>query len=404
MKMHKIIRLGLHGDGIAEGPVYALRSLPGEIVEGVLEGNKLTNVKIVRPSTDRVAPLCPHYTGCGGCQVQHASDAFVAQWKSDLIKTALSAQGIETEIRPISTSPAASRRRATFSARRTKKGAIAGFHRQASDVIVEIPKCQLLMPGLMSVLASAEDLARIAVSRKGELSIAVTHSGAGPDMSVTGGKPLDGPLRKTLSDLAEKHDIARLCYEEDVIVTRRPPSQLFDDIVIYPPPNAFLQATKDAEKRLQLEVQAIVGDSTHVIDLFAGCGTFSLPLAKKVRVLAVEGDGDMAKCLEQAWRMTEGLKEITTQTRDLFRSPLTSDEFAKFEAVVVDPPRAGALAQTRELASSGVPIIAYVSCNPTSFARDAKCLLDAGYHLDWVLPIDQFRWSAHVELVAAFRL
>ncbi len=404
METHKIDRLGVRGDGVAEGSIYAPRSLPGEVVQGELVGNKLSNLRIVQPSSDRVRPVCAHYNACGGCQVQHASDMFVAHWKADLIRVALSAQGLQAEIRPIATSPVSSRRRATFAARRTKKGAMAGFHKQASDVIVEIPKCQLMTPDLMMGLPVAEDLARLAASRKGELSVAVTQSEAGLDIAVSGGKVLDGALRNALSDLAASHDIARLSYESESIVTLRKPSQLFDDITVYPPPDAFLQATKDAERTLQNEVQAIVGKASNIVDLFAGCGTFTLPLAKKSRVHAVEGDGEMLGCLDHAWRNSEGLKAVSIETRDLFRNPLMPEELSRFEAVVVDPPRAGAQAQTLQLAESQTPVIAYVSCNPTSFARDAKCLVEAGYQLDWVLPIDQFRWSAHVELVAVFRL
>ncbi|MEL7257882.1 MAG: class I SAM-dependent RNA methyltransferase [Pseudomonadota bacterium] len=404
METYKIDRLGVRCDGVAEGSIYASRSLPGEVVEGELDGNKLSNLRIIEPSSDRVTPVCVHYHACGGCQVQHASEIFVADWKTGLIRAALSAQGLKANVRPIVTSPTASRRRATFAARRTKKDAMAGFHKQASDVIVEIPKCEVITPELMMGLPVAEDLARLAASRKGELSVAVTQSDVGLDITVSGGKVLDGPLRNVLSDLAARHDIARLSYEDEIIVTRRKPFQLFDDITVHPPPKAFLQATKDAEKTLQDEVKSIVGDASSIVDLFAGCGTFALPLAKQSRVHAVEGDGEMLGCLDHAWRNTEGLKAVSVQTRDLFRNPLSSDELSKFEAVVIDPPRAGAQAQTLQLASSQIPIIAYVSCNPTSFARDAKCLLEAGYQLDWVLPIDQFRWSAHVELVAAFRL
>lgn len=404
METHKIDRLGVRGDGVAEGSIYAPRSLPGEVVQGELVGNKLSNLRIVQPSSDRVRPVCAHYNACGGCQVQHASDMFVAHWKADLIRVALSAQGLQAEIRPIATSPVSSRRRATFAARRTKKGAMAGFHTQASDVIVEIPKCQLMTPDLMMGLPVAEDLARLAASRQGELSVAVTQSEAGLDIAVSGGKVLDGALRNALSDLAASHDVARLSYEGETIVTLRKPSQLFDDITVYPPPDAFLQATKDAERTLQNEVQAIVGEASSIVDLFAGCGTFTLPLAKQSRVHAVESDGEMLGCLDHAWRNSEGLKAVSIETRDLFRNPLMPEELSRFEAVVVDPPRAGAQAQTLQLAESQTPVIAYVSCNPTSFARDAKWLVEAGYQLDWVLPIDQFRWSAHVELVAVFRL
>src|SRR6056297_1795439 len=215
----KIQRLGHHGDGIAEGPVYAPLTLPGERVTGDLDGQTLCNVKIVDPSSDRVAPPCRHFKSCGGCQLQHGSDKLIAGWKTETVSRALAAHGLEAELEPIFTAPAASRRRATFSARRTKKGALAGFHARASDVLVEIPDCRLLEPGLMKALPVAQALAVAGGSRKGELSVAATLSESGLDLQVTGGKPLDEALRMTLAALADDHDLARLTWEDETVVT-----------------------------------------------------------------------------------------------------------------------------------------------------------------------------------------
>lgn len=402
MSEYLIKRLGHHGDGIADGPVYAPLTLPGELVSGTLDADQLRDVRILRPSADRVAPPCRHFKACGGCQVQYASDSFVADWKTGIVRSALAAQGIETELRPIAVSPPRSRRRATLAARRTKKGALAGFHAKASDVIIEIPDCQLLRSELVSAIPVAEALSMVGGSRKGELDVAITLSESGLDVSVLGGKPLDGPLRVELASLASSHDLARLVWEDDIVVTRRQPEQTFAGISVVPPPGAFLQATKDGEESLQAEVLGILEGAARVVDLFAGCGTFALPIARASAVHAVEGNAEMIAALDQGWRRAKRLKAVTTEVRDLFRQPLMAEDLARFDAVVLDPPRAGAEAQTAQIAASAVPVVAYVSCNPASFARDARQLIEAGYVLNWVRAVDQFRWSAHVELVASF--
>lgn len=399
-----IDRLGHQGDGIAEGPVYAPRCLPGETVSGRLDGSTLTDIRIVKPSSDRVSPPCRHYKSCGGCQLQHASDSFVAHWKSEVIARALAANGLETEIRPIVTCEPRSRRRATLSARRTKKGALAGFHARASDVIAPIPDCRLLHPDLMRALPVAEALAQTGASRRGELSLIVTRAQGGLDIAVTGGLPTDGPLLMTLAHEAERHDLARLTWNGEVVATRRPPQQRFGTALVTPPPGAFLQATQSGEAALLAAVEDATQGAGRVADLFAGCGTFALALAQRAEVHAVEGDAAMIRALDHGWRHAQGLRPVTSEARDLFRRPLMPDELSRFDACVIDPPRAGAEAQVDELAAAGVPRIAYVSCNPVSFARDVKRLTGAGYRLDWVQPVDQFRWSAHVELAAQMTL
>lgn len=404
MENYTIIRLGHQGDGIAEGPVFAPLTLPGEEVTGVRDGQKLTDVRIVTPSDQRVAAPCKHYKACGGCLLQHATDSFVADWKTEVVRTALTAQGIETTFRPILTSAPKTRRRASFSARRTKKGAMAGFHARASDTIVQVPDCQLLDPELMKAVPVAEDLAITGGSRKGELSVLATTSEAGLDLSVSGGKPLDGQLRIDLAALTEKHGLARLAWEDEVVAMRHPPVQDLGGVQVIPPAGAFLQATKDGEAALRDSVLEIVKGCDPVVDLFAGCGTFALPIAREAEVHAAEGSRDMMAALDRGWREGQRLKRVTHEARDLFRRPMLPDELGKFGAAVIDPPRAGAEAQVIELAKSGIPVIAFVSCNPVTFARDAKLLLDAGYALEWTQVVDQFRWSSHVELVGNFRL
>ena len=399
-----IERLGQQGDGVARGPLFVPLTLPGEVVSGDVDGETLTNIRIETPSIDRVAAPCPHFRSCGGCSLQHASDDLVAAWKRDTVITALSVHGIETDVRLTLTSPDKSRRRATFAARRTKKGAMVGFHARKSDAIIPVPQCILVTPTLVGVPPLAEALAIAGTSRKAALSITVTDSIEGLDVAVTGGKELDGPLRITLAAICETHRLARLTWEDELIGMRIPPAQVIGAARVVPPPGAFLQATQHGQDTLTALVQDIVGDAKSVVDLFAGCGTFALPLATNAEVHAVEGAQDMTAALDAGWRQAQGLKRVTTETRDLFRRPLLPDELKRFDAAVIDPPRAGAVAQIAELAAAQLPRIAHVSCNPQTFARDASTLINAGYTLDWVQPVDQFRWSAHVELVGAFRL
>ncbi|NUH66913.1 class I SAM-dependent RNA methyltransferase [Sulfitobacter sp. S0837] len=400
MTEHKILRLGHHGDGIAEGPLFAPMTLPGETVSGEIDGQQLRDIRIITPSEQRVAPPCRHFKSCGGCQLQHAADDFVAEWKVDVVRKALAAHGIDAPFRPIQTSPAQSRRRATFAARRTKKGAMAGFHGRASDVLIEVPGCQLVDPALLPGLKVAEELALIGTSRKAELAVTVTLSEEGLDVSVANGKPLDGPLRQQLAQTCERLALARLTWDGEVIAMRAPPAQTFGNARVTPPPGAFLQATRHGEAALLAAVTEALGGAENIVDLFAGCGTFALPLAQKARVHAVEGDAEMMAALEAGWRQAKGARPVTTETRDLFRRPLLPDELAKIDALVLDPPRAGAEAQVAEIIRAQVPRLAYVSCNPVSFARDVQNLVAAGYRLDWVQVVDQFRWSSHVELAA----
>ena len=402
MSEHVILRLGHQGDGIAEGPVFAPVTLPGEVVSGTLDGQTLQDVRVHTPSEDRVTAPCRHFRACGGCGLQHASDDFVADWKTEVVRKALENHGLETDLRPIHTSPAQSRRRATFAARRTKKGAMAGFHARGSDLIVEVPDCKLLHPDLMPGLEVAKALASVGASRKGALAVTVTLSANGLDVLVRDGKPLDGPLRVALADLCAQLSLARLAWDDEVIAMQHLPTQRFGAAQVLPPPGTFLQATVDGEAALLKAVQEAVGDAKQVADLFAGCGTFALPLAQTGAVHGVEGSAEMVAALDAGWRKADGLKPVTVSARDLFRRPLLPDELNRFDAVVLDPPRAGAEQQVVELCRSQVPRIANVSCNPVTFARDAALLVEAGFALDWVQVVDQFRWSAHIELASCF--
>lgn len=352
-----IKHLGVQGDGVADGPIFAPLTLPGETVTGQLEGSTLRDVKVLTPSDRRVAAPCRHFKSCGGCQLQHADDAFVAMWKVDVVRRALEAQGLETVFKPIQTSPAQSRRRAGFAARRTKKGALAGFHGRASDTIVAIPDCKLVVPEVLGGTAVAEALAGIGASRKTPLSVMVTTTRTGLDVAVSNGKPLDGPLRQHLAALCDQMGLARLTWAEEVVAMRAPPIHTLDGIDVTPPPGAFLQATAHGEAALLAAVQDITEGAARVIDLFAGCGTFTLPLARTAEVHAVEGAPEMIAALDQGWRKADGLKTVTSEARDLFRRPLLPDEMSKAQAIVLDPPRAGAEAQVAELAKTMPPAL-----------------------------------------------
>ena len=394
MKIQSLTHTGL---GRAEDGTMVPRTLPLEEVEVTDDG-----VRIVSPSADRVSPPCRHYKSCGGCAMQHASDAFVAAWKASTVERALSAQGIEATIADTITSPIKSRRRAKLAGRRTKKGTLVGFHARASDTLVEVPDCQLLAPELIATLPALNALTALAASRKAEVAMTVSLSVDGPDVHIQTEKELTTDLRVDLAQWANQYGIARLVWVDEPVVTIHPPRQDFGGSLVVPPPGAFLQATKHGEKALQDAVNAIVGDADKVVDLFAGSGTFTLPLARKASVHAVEGVREMMDALDRGWRSTGGLHRVSVETRDLFRRPLLPDELNEFDAIVIDPPRAGADAQVAEIAESKVATVAMVSCNPVTFARDAKTLIDAGFTLGPVTVVDQFRWSHHTEVVAAF--
>lgn len=397
----RVERLTLKGEGVTQGLVIE-RVLPGEEVEGIAVDGRIAQPRVLTPSVQRVAAPCRHYRACGGCALMHGSDEFVAGWKQEVVRLALAGQGVEAPFRPILTSPPASRRRATLAGRRLKSGALVGFHGRASGTVTEIDGCHLLDPALMAALPAMEALVEAGAARKGEVRLTATAFDEGVEVSVEGGKVLDADLRARLPPLALRHAIVRLSWNGEVLLQQVPPTLGIGRARVSPPPGAFLQATPQGEAALIAAVREALGPARKVADLFAGCGTFALPLAETAEVHAVEGNGALLTALDLAWRGAGGLKRVTTEVRDLFRRPLLPDELARFDAVVIDPPRAGAEAQIAELARAQVSRIAHVSCNPLTFARDARSLVTAGYRLDWVQVIDQFRWSSHVELAARF--
>lgn len=406
MTLWSIERLGRRGDGVALSDAgdraLAPLTLPGEVIEGQAEGGRITVPKIVEPSPHRVRAPCPHYRICGGCSLMHASDAFVAGWKRSVVETALAAHRIAAPFAPVETSPARARRRAVLSGRRTKKGALVGFHARASDVIVDIADCYVIRPEITAALPLLRRIVAAGASRTAELTLTVIHGPAGLDVTATGGKPIgdDPVLFATLAALAEADDLARLTWG-DVSITRRPPALTFGIASVVPPPGAFLQATAEGEAALLAGVRASTAGGSRIADLFAGIGTFTLPLAEHATVHAIEGLAAPLAALDAGWRGAAGrLHRVTHEVRDLARNPLLPDEMAHLDAIVIDPPRAGAEAQARQIAVSHLSRLAFVACDPVNFARDARILADAGFQITALSVVDQFRWSPHVEIVA----
>ncbi|MGJ8609771.1 MAG: class I SAM-dependent RNA methyltransferase [Octadecabacter sp.] len=382
---------------LADGTMLE-RVLPGEEIEQMPAGT----VRIITPVADRVKPPCRHFKSCGGCTMQHASDDFVAAWKTKIVERAMTARDLPFPFRTLHTSPPNSRRRAKLSGKRTKKGAMVGFHTKASDALIDVPDCQLMVPAIMEGFAALEALTIIAASRKSEINLTVTDTLGGMDVLVETDRELTGQLRIELAGVADAHNLARLAWNDDVIVTRKAPDQVFGKTNVAPPAGAFLQATREGEDALVSAVLETVKGKKRVVDLFSGAGTFALSISEFAEVHAVESSDEMLETLDRGWRHAKGLKTVTTETRDLFRRPLEPDELKRFDLAVLDPPRSGADAQITTVCASTLKAVAMVSCNPITFSRDAATLIAAGFTLDWIDIVDQFRWSPHVELVGSF--
>lgn len=401
-----IAGLGQRGDGVAETPggqVFVPYTLPGETVRVVRDGERAQLVEIIAPAESRIAAICPLFTRCGGCAAQHMAPGFYQDWKRQQVVTALARAGIEAPVAELVDAHGAGRRRVTFHARREGAGMIVGFMVARSHDIVAVESCPVLAPGLERAPAVAQMLAnRLATSNK-PLDIQVTASEAGLDVDIRGHGPAGDKLRLALTQAAERLDLARLAMHGETIVERRPPLQRMGKAYVAPAPGGFLQATAEGEEGLAALVGTALPKAKRVADLFAGCGPFSFRLAERMQVHAVESDKAAMQALVRAAGATQGLKPITTETRDLFRRPLLEHELNGFDAVILDPPRAGAEAQVKRLAASKLATIIYVSCDAGSFARDAALLIAGGYALEGVTPVDQFRYSAHIELVGVFR-
>jgi len=401
-----ITQVGHRGDGIASteaGPLYVPYTLPGESAEvdawpGHPDRRHLLKIEVASP--ERVAPICPHFGTCGGCALQHWAAAPYRDWKRGLLVEALAQAGLEAPVDPLVEAHGEGRRRAVFHAwRRTHDVIEVGFAALRAHHLVAIDRCPVLAPALDGALAAAWAIAETLAAARKPLDIQVTATEAGHDVDVRGSGPLTAARMGELARLAQAHRLARLTRHGEIVAQRAPPTITMGRARVVLPPGAFLQATHAGEAALASLVLEHCGDAKSVADLFAGVGPFALRLAERAKILAADNDASAVAALQEAAK-TPRLKPITAERRDLFQRPFLARELGKLDAVVFDPPRQGAERQARELAASRVPIVVAVSCNPVSFARDVKILVDGGYRLRRVTPVDQFLYSAHLELVA----
>lgn len=401
-----IDRIGQRGDGIADtdaGPVFVPYALPGETIIAEVDGERGRLVAVENASPERVVPSCPLFGTCGGCATQHWASEPYAAWKTGLVTTAMRQAGLDISVTPLMMAHGEGRRRLTMHARRGEDGRVAvGFMAARSHAIVPIPACPLLVPALDGAIPAARALAEPLAQTGKPLDIQLTATAGGLDVDIRGHGPASPSLRARLVAIANMHDLARLSLHGDLVVERKPPIVRMGRADVAIPPGSFLQATATGEETLARLVIAAVGKARKVADLFSGSGPFALRLAESSAVHAVESDEAAVAALSRAARFTQGLRPVTTEVRDLFRRPLLGPELAAYDAVVFDPPRAGAEAQAKALAASTVPCVVAVSCNAGTFARDAASLVAGGYRLAEVTPVDQFLHSAHVELVGVF--
>ena len=402
----KIERLGPRGEGVATGPegtVSVPYALPGEAIVAEVDGASGKLVEIRTPSPDRIPPFCRYFSHCGGCAVQTLAFGPYAQWKESLLVEALRQAGLQASVAELVDAHGEGRRRATFHARtEASGGAVCGFMEARSHAIVEIDECPVLAPGLREAPAVARALARTLAASGKPLDILVTATDSGLDVDLKGHGALNSDETQRLVRFALRHDLARLTNHGAVVTLQRPPLVAMGRAMVAIPPGAFLQATAAGEAALAAEVCAQLEGASRIADLFAGVGTFTLRVAEFAPVHAVDSDAAALAALTRA-AGGAGLRPVSIDARDLFRRPLSPADLARFDAIVFDPPRAGAELQAKAIAGSSVPLVVAVSCNAQTFARDAAILCAGGYALERVLPVDQFRHSPHIEIVGAFR-
>lgn len=407
-----ITRVGGQGDGIAQGPdgpVFAPLTLPGETVQAEVRDGRAEQVEILTPSPERVAPVSPHYGDCGGCSLQHWAREPYLEWKREQVRLALGRERIEAEVEPTVAVPQGSRRRVALHVRRGPDGrAILGFKARKSWRLVEVTECPVADPRLVAAFPALAKVAEAFLEHpKSAPSLHVTWTLTGLDVDVTGVERRSGGLSRDAQmraiQAAAAADLARLSLAGETLVMARQPKVAFGPAVVPLPAGGFLQAVPEAELAMVDRAVAAVKGAKKIADLFCGAGTFTFPLATVAPVLAADGSGPGIAALKAGIGTARGLKPIEAQARDLFRRPLAPYDLRGCDAIVLDPPRAGAADQTAQLPGTKAGTVVYVSCNPQTFARDARVLIDAGFRLERVTPVDQFLWSAHVELVGVFR-
>ncbi|MGN6286838.1 MAG: class I SAM-dependent RNA methyltransferase [Afipia sp.] len=405
-----IDHVGQRGDGVVTdrgAPIYVPATLPGETVEvehvtGHPDRRRLLHVD--HASLERIAPFCPHFGVCGGCAIQHWQPEPYRAWKRRLVVDTLAHANIACEVDDLIDAHGSGRRRVVFHARRGQSGILrVGFAAAGSHEIIAIDRCPILDPALHGAINAANDLAEALRPANKPLDIQITAADNGLDVDVRGSGPLDAKLLSEISRLAARHNLARLTRHGELVVMRAPPVVAIGKAQVTLPPGAFMQPTVAGEETLaHLAFERCKG-AKHIADLFCGIGPFALRLAEKFRVAAFDSDEPAIDALRNAVKMVQGLKPLAAERRDLFRRPLVAQELRDYDCVVFDPPRQGAEAQCRQLAASKITHVVAVSCNPVTFARDARILIDGGFKIERVTPVDQFRHTPHVELVARFR-
>lgn len=391
-----IERIAARGDGVTGD---------GRHVAGAVPGDRVGNDGVIIPGPNRAEPVCRHFGKCGGCELQHVAEPALADFVRDRVVGALAAQQAEAgAVLPALLSPPQSRRRAALTALCTGKQVAIGFNAAQSNQIVDMRQCPLLLPELFALIAPLRELlTRIAQQRR-PVKVKLQMLDQGVEVILEGVRAEGLEAAMALQDFAGENALARFAIDQgqglETLWQPEPPTVCFGDVTVEVPTFPFLQATAAGQVALVDAVTRAIGSAAAVADLFAGVGTFALSVQKGRKIYAAEGARDAIAALAAAANRARAL--VATEHRDLFRRPLIPIELNRFGAVILDPPRAGAEEQVVQLAASAVPVIAYVSCNPASFARDAKLLIDGGYTLDWVQPVGQFRWSTHVELAGRF--
>jgi 23S rRNA (uracil1939-C5)-methyltransferase len=405
-----IDHVGHRGDGVALAggqAIYVPYTLGGETVEvAPVPGHHPDRRRLLaveHASEARIAPFCPHFTVCGGCAIQHWEVERYRAWKREIVVETLALSKIECDVAPLIDAHGLGRRRITLHARIGTHDVLkVGFAAANSHDIIPVDRCPILAPGLGGALDSAWALAEPLISIGKPLDIQITAADNGLDVDVRGSGPLQAKMIATLSRLAEQHRLTRLTRHGELVLMRTPPVVAIGTARVTLPPGSFLQATAAGEEALAEQVVGHCQRAKHVADLFCGVGPLALRLATKSRISAFDSDTGAVTALQKAAMAASGLKPVKTEARDLFRRPLMPQELRDFDAVVFDPPRQGAQAQAQQLAASKVPVVVAVSCNVATFARDARILVEGGYKIERVTPVDQFRHTAHVELVAKF--
>jgi 23S rRNA (uracil1939-C5)-methyltransferase len=410
----EIQSLGAQGDGVAtvgEARIFVPFALPGDQVRCELEGRRGDGwharlIEIVAPGPQRLHPEAP-FAHCGGCMLQHFDPAAYRAWKFALVETALRQRGLDLPAgAALIDTPPSTRRRARFAAERTKDGLNFGFHMPESTEIAKDAACPVLSLRLMEALPTLRDLAGAALGVGGTATVTATLADNGLDVLITLEKPLE--RRRALTDVAAKAPIARLCWqrgrgEPEPLLQQVAPRVHFAGIGVDLPPDAFLQPSAEGEAALVAATVAYAKGAKSIADLYSGCGTFTFPLAKVGKVAAFESSKPAVAAIIAAANRSGLAGRVTAKPRNLDSSPLPPEELKPFDCVVFDPPRAGARSQAEMLARSRLKHVVAISCNPASFARDARTLVDGGFVLEKLVAVDQFVWSAHVEVVAQFR-